>query len=118
MNEDIRTEVPAEENPEREQLGEENENYEEEVDVGELIKENALMKKRLECAEYGVRKECIDDVIAIADNSGTDIREVIEKYPVFASAAEKLYSRTGVCMSRRRTASNDSSLRKAFGLKV
>jgi hypothetical protein len=117
MNEDIRKEAPAEENAVSVQPGAENEKYEEEVDIGELIKENALMKKRLECAEHGVRKECIDDVIAIADNSGTDIREVIEKYPMFASAAEKPYSRTGVCMSRKRTASDDSTLRKAFGLK-
>ena len=117
MNEDIRTESPVTEDAGSVQPCTENEKYEEEVDVGELIKENALMKKRLECAEHGVRKECIDDVIAIADNSGTDIGEVIEKYPMFASAAEKMYSRTGVCMSRKRTAANDSTLRKAFGLK-
>lgn len=77
----------------------------------DFSEENKRLRLELECAELGVKKECRDDVIRLAE--GSSISEVLERYPVFVSARN--VPDTGVIV-RNEPPNEDIALRKAFGL--
>lgn len=81
------------------------------LDEAALRSENSLLKLKLECIGSGVRAECVDDVICLAQ--GSTVGEVLKKYPMFLDSRG---ISTGVSM---KNSSEDKGeyLRKAFGLK-
>lgn len=82
--------------------------------ISELETKNA-------CYKLGVKEDCIEDVVALAEklvNDKTDISaalgKVLEKYPVF-KADKSRPAATGV-RTETTHETDDSALRKAFGL--
>ncbi|MGN0692065.1 MAG: hypothetical protein ACI4K7_06950 [Oscillospiraceae bacterium] len=82
-----------------------------EAALPDFSEENRRLKLELECAELGVKKECRDDVIRLAE--GSSISEVLARYPVFVSPRN--VPDTGVIV-RNEPPNEDIALRRAFGL--
>ena len=85
------------------------------------LKEISALKTRNACYKLGIKDSCIDDAVALAEklvDDKTDISaalaKVLEKYPVFGAEKPKP-AVTGVHTEATHE-TDDSSLRKAFGL--
>lgn len=85
------------------------------------LKEISALKTRNACYKLGIKESCIDDAVALAEkltDEKTDmpaaLAKVLEKYPMFGAEKTKPAA-TGVHTESTHE-TDDSSLRKAFGL--
>ena len=86
-----------------------------------IAKENAELKNSLACYKAGVREDCIEDAVILAErlvddktDFGTALIKVLEKHPSFVSGGAVT---TGVRTENKSYSQSDEKLRAAFGLK-
>lgn len=83
-------------------------------------RENAALKNSLACYKAGVREDCIEDAVTLAErlmddktDFGAALKKVLEKHPSFVSGGLT----TGVKTENKSYSQSDEKLRAAFGLK-
>ncbi len=92
--------------------------------AGQAQKEISALKTRNICYKLGIKEDCIEDAVTLAErivNDKTDMEaalsKVLGKYPAFGSTAEKAPKVTTTGVKTETTEeTDDSALRKAFGL--
>lgn len=84
-------------------------------------KENAALKNSLACYKAGVKEDCIEDAVTLAERLVDDktdfnaaLKKVLEKHPSFVSGGAVT---TGVRTENKSYSQSDEGLRAAFGLK-
>ena len=88
--------------------------------------ENAALKSSIACFKAGIRAECMEDAVALANkyvddstNFDAALQKVLEKYPNFGSQAPVTQPKnTSVDMQSKKAPADDSALREAMGLKI
>ncbi len=91
--------------------------------AGQAQKEISALKTRNICYKLGIKEDCIEDAVTLAErivNDKTDIEtalsKILEKYPAFGGSAEAPKNKTTGVKTETTVETDDTALRKAFGL--
>ncbi len=91
--------------------------------AGQAQKEISALKTRNICYKLGIKEDCIEDAVTLAErivNDKTDIEaalsKILEKYPAFGGSAETPKNKTTGVKTETTVETDDTALRKAFGL--